>query len=107
MKTARLFAWDLALFILWTVAFGVFAAIFLRRAGGGGNEYKGSPTALMKGAVWVDLANALLWLVSGTYGFAKTFLGEKIDGLGGKVAGKLFDRKKQPATDKFEMYGGV
>lgn len=70
-KTARLFSWDLTLFLLWIVVFGIFAAIFLHRDND--DSYKGASTLTEKSAVWVDLVNAILWLVSGTYGFVKTF----------------------------------
>ncbi|ROW08381.1 hypothetical protein VMCG_03097 [Cytospora schulzeri] len=93
-KTHRLFTWDLTIFILWIVAFGIFAAIFLHRDSD--NPYKGSSTIVEKAAMWIDLINAVLWLVSGAYGFTKTFLGGKVDSLGGKVTEKLFqDSKKE------------
>ncbi|KKY35717.1 putative uracil phosphoribosyltransferase [Diaporthe ampelina] len=103
-KTARLFSWDLTLFLLWIVVFGIFGGIFLHRDGD--DSYKGSSTAVEKGAVWVDLVNAILWLVSGTYGFVKTFMSGKVDTLGEKVTGKVFG-KKQPAPNKMEMYETV
>ncbi|KAG8169540.1 hypothetical protein KVR01_000285 [Diaporthe batatas] len=103
-KTARLFSWDLTLFLLWIVVFGIFAGIFLHRDND--DSYKGSSTISEKGAVWVDLVNAILWLVSGTYGFVKTFMSGKVDTLGGKVTDKVFG-KKQPAPNKMEMYEQV
>lgn len=104
-KTARLFSWDLTLFLLWIVVFGIFAGIFLHRDSD--DSYKGSSTAVEKGAVWVDLVNAILWLVSGTYGFVKTFMSGRVDTLGEKVTGKVFG-KKQPAPNKMdEMYEQV
>ncbi|KAF6790026.1 uracil phosphoribosyltransferase [Colletotrichum sojae] len=97
-KTYRAFGWDLFLFIMWIVVFGIFAGIFLKRDGE--DEYKGSSTGLMKTAVWVDLVNAILWLVSGVYGCLKTFLGERADRLSDKVGQKLFEKKtKAPAKD--------
>lgn len=92
-KTHRLFAWDLALFVLWVVAFGVFAGIFLHRDSE--DPYKGSSTAVEKAAMWIDLVNAVLWLVSGAYGFLKTFVGGKVDALGTKATGKLFGKKQE------------
>lgn len=103
-KTARLFSWDLTLFLLWIVVFGIFAGIFLHRDND--DSYKGSSTVVEKGAVWVDLVNAILWLVSGTYGFVKTFMSGKVDTLGDKVTGKVFG-KKEPAPNKMEMYETV
>lgn len=103
-KTARLFSWDLTLFLLWIVVFGIFGGIFLHRDND--DSYKGSSTAVEKGAVWVDLVNSILWLVSGVYGFVKTFMSGKVDTLGEKVTGKVFG-KKQPAPNKMEMYEQV
>ncbi|POS75271.1 hypothetical protein DHEL01_v206328 [Diaporthe helianthi] len=102
-KTARLFSWDLSLFLLWIVVFGILGAIFLHRDND--DSYKGSSTIVEKGAVWVDLVNAILWLVSGTYGFVKTFMSAKVDTLGGKVTDKVFG-KKQPMPNK-EMHEQV
>lgn len=92
-KTHRLFTWDLVIFLLWIVVFGIFADIFLHRHDD--NPYKGSSTIVEKAAMWIDLVNAILWLISGTYGFVKTFLGTKIDTLGEKVTGKLFEKKEK------------
>ncbi|KAL0943605.1 uracil phosphoribosyltransferase [Colletotrichum truncatum] len=95
-KTYRAFAWDLFLFIMWIAVFGIFAGIFLKRDSD--DKYKGSSTGLMKTAVWVDLVNAILWLVSGVYGCIKTFLGDRADQLSDKVGQKLFEKKaKAPA----------
>lgn len=96
-KTYRAFAWDLFLFVMWIVVFGIFAGIFLKRDSD--DKYKGSSTGLMKTAVWVDLVNAILWLVSGVYGCIKTFLGDKVDHLSDKAGKKLFERKKAPAKE--------
>lgn len=104
-KTARLFSWDLTLFLLWIVVFGIFAGIFLHRDSD--DSYKGSNTTVEKGAVWVDLVNAILWLVSGTYGFVKTFMSGKVDTLGGKVTDKVFGKKQPVPNHKMEMYEQV
>ncbi|ROW03570.1 hypothetical protein VSDG_01379 [Cytospora chrysosperma] len=105
-KTHRLFTWDLMIFILWIVAFGIFAGIFLHRDSD--DSYKGSSTTVEKAAMWIDLVNAVLWLISGVYGFAKTFLGGKIDTLGGKVTGKLFrDGEKEKAHQNMGRYETV
>lgn len=92
-KTHRLFTWDLILFLLWIVLFGIFAKIFLHRDSD--DSYKGSSTTVEKAAVWIDLVNAILWLISGTYGFIKTFLGGKIDTLGDKVTEKVFSKREE------------
>ncbi|KPM43961.1 hypothetical protein AK830_g2601 [Neonectria ditissima] len=96
-KTYRAFAWDLILFVSWIVVFGIFAGIFLHRDSD--DKYKGSTTGPMKIAVWVDLVNSLLWVVSGVYGCLKTFLGDKADEMTDKMGQKLFDKKKA-AADK-------
>ncbi|KAL2108135.1 hypothetical protein VUR80DRAFT_4179 [Thermomyces stellatus] len=96
-KTYKAFPWDLFLFIAWIVTFGIFAKIFLKREDD--DEYKGSSTSAMKGAVWIDLVNALLWLVSGVYGAVKTCLGEKVDKVTDKAGERMF-RKKTPHRNK-------
>ncbi|EQK97406.1 hypothetical protein OCS_06881 [Ophiocordyceps sinensis CO18] len=52
-------AWNFVLFILWIAVFGVFASMFIKENAEGDNDIK-----RMKRAVWVDLANALLWLIA-------------------------------------------
>lgn len=103
-KTSRLFSWDLTLFLLWIVVFGIFGGIFLHRDSD--DSYKGSNTTVEKSAVWVDLVNAILWLTSGIYGLVKTFMSGKVDTLGEKVTGKVFG-KKQPAPEKMGTYEQV
>jgi hypothetical protein len=54
-----LFIWDTILFILWISLFGLFGNMYIHaNAQGDGGIIR------MKHAVWVDLANALLWLFS-------------------------------------------
>ncbi|PHH64209.1 hypothetical protein CDD81_4823 [Ophiocordyceps australis] len=52
-------AWNAILFILWIAVFGVFGSLYIKEKpeGDGGIQR-------MKSAVWVDLVNALLWLIS-------------------------------------------
>lgn len=50
--------WDLILFILWIAVFGVFGNMFINEDAEGDGAIE-----RMKNAVWVDLANALLWLI--------------------------------------------
>jgi len=92
-RTYRLFAWDATLFLLWIAMFGVSGYIFLHRDDGAPN-YKGASTRIMKGVTWMDLASALLWLVSAVYGAVKTFAGNKVDSVTGRVVGKVFGPKK-------------
>jgi hypothetical protein len=60
--TSRIpFAWvcDMILFILWIALFGLFGNMYIKeRAEGDAGVQR------MKNAVWVDLVNALLWLIS-------------------------------------------
>ena len=60
--TSRIpFAWvcDTILFILWIALFGLFGNMYIKeRAEGDAGVQR------MKNAVWVDLVNALLWLIS-------------------------------------------
>ncbi|OTA55093.1 hypothetical protein K449DRAFT_388376 [Hypoxylon sp. EC38] len=76
IQSHRLFAWDLILFVLWIALFGTFAVIFLKRDD---DEYEGTSVTLMKGAVWVDLVNAIFWLATGGYGCFRTFVGRKVN----------------------------
>ncbi|KAH7160446.1 hypothetical protein B0J13DRAFT_671011 [Dactylonectria estremocensis] len=100
IKTYRAFAWDLGLFVAWVIVFGIFAAIFLHRDEDEGDKpYKGSKTGPMKVAVWIDLVNAILWLVSGAYGCLKTFVGGKADEMTDKVGLKLFEKKAAKEKD--------
>lgn len=98
-KTYKAFPWDLFLFIAWIVTFGIFAGIFLKRKDD--DEYKGSNTSAMKGAVWIDFVNAIVWLVSGVYGTVKTCLGEKVDKVTDKAGEKLFRKRNAPQKDDY------
>jgi len=53
-----LFVWDTILFFFWIVLFGVFGKLYI------GTRADDWGIQRMKSAVWVDLVNALLWLVS-------------------------------------------
>lgn len=96
-KTYKAFPWDFFLFIAWIVVFGIFAGIFLKMDDD--DDHKGSNTSAMKGAVWIDFVNAILWLVSGVYGCIKTCLGEKVDKVTNKVGGNIFKRRNTPRKD--------
>ncbi|KAK3629043.1 hypothetical protein LTR56_018279 [Elasticomyces elasticus] len=66
------FAWDWCLFILWTALFGVFARVFIPFPGSAdGYADPKDPTIpiiiRMKHAVWIDLVNMLLWLITAIY----------------------------------------
>jgi hypothetical protein len=55
--------WDILLFFLWIVVFGIFGDLYI-----GENAEGDSGVSRMKGAVWVDLVNLLLWLGSAISG---------------------------------------
>ncbi|KAF2970490.1 hypothetical protein GQX73_g3065 [Xylaria multiplex] len=50
--------WSFILFVLWIALFGLFASLYIHE-----NPEGNSDIQRMKNAVWVDLANAILWLV--------------------------------------------
>lgn len=58
LRFALVWVWDVIVFILWIVAFGIFGAMYINEdpEGDGGVQR-------MKNAVWVLLTNALLWLI--------------------------------------------
>ncbi|KAK5724929.1 hypothetical protein LTR17_013418 [Elasticomyces elasticus] len=66
------FAWDWCLFILWTALFSVFARVFIPLPGSA-NSYPDPKAPIvpiiirMKHAVWIDLVNMLLWLITAIY----------------------------------------
>ncbi|KAH0537420.1 hypothetical protein FGG08_005773 [Glutinoglossum americanum] len=63
VKSHFLFAWDAILFILWIAVFGIFGKMYIHE------DPEGNADIMrMKNAVWVDLVNAILWLISGIYG---------------------------------------
>ncbi|EGX90637.1 hypothetical protein CCM_07057 [Cordyceps militaris CM01] len=98
LKTHRAFGWDATLWIGWLVVFGMNAGIFLKRSAD--DPYKGASVRVMKVAVWVDLVNAVFWMLSAAYGCIKTFLGAKVDAASEKVGNKLFSKK---GGNKHEM----
>lgn len=112
-KTHHLFGWDLLLSLLWFIAFGVFMGIFHHRSSD--DPFKGSNTTVQKSVTWIDLLNALFWLISGVYGFVKTWMGRKRDAAllhgRGMVEGhtdRLFSRggarEAEQHNEKEDMY---
>ncbi|KAI1350978.1 hypothetical protein F5Y01DRAFT_284291 [Xylaria sp. FL0043] len=98
VRTARLFAWDFTLFVLWIAVFGTFAVIFLRMPHDDAHKwYENTRVSVMRHAVWVDLVNAVFWLLTGGYGCFRTFVSRKVDEkidskmgqIEDKVSGKL------------------
>ncbi|KAI3326095.1 hypothetical protein HD806DRAFT_434182 [Xylariaceae sp. AK1471] len=98
VKTARLFAWDFVLFVLWISVFGTFAVIFLRMPEDDEHKwYENTRVSTMRHAVWVDLVNAIFWLLTGGYGCFRTFVSRKVDE---KIDGKL-EQLEGKVSDKF------
>ncbi|RYP71497.1 hypothetical protein DL771_004752 [Monosporascus sp. 5C6A] len=58
LKFAAVPAWSFVLFVLWIALFGLFGSMYIREDPEGNDGVQ-----RMKNAVWVDLANALLWLI--------------------------------------------
>lgn len=50
--------WNTILFVLWIAVFGVFGAMYIHEDPEGDGGIK-----RMKDAVWIDLANAVVWLI--------------------------------------------
>lgn len=65
-----LFPWDTILFILWVAVFGLFGSMYIHE-----NPEGDSGVKRMKNAVWVDLINMLLWLLSAVAGAVAWFTG--------------------------------
>lgn len=97
-KVHHLFGWDLALALLWIVVFGVFMGIFHGRTAAEG-EFEGSSTTVEKAVTWIDLVNALLWLLSGAYGGVKTWMAKKREAALRRGRGLVEER-----TDR--LFGG-
>ena len=59
LRFAVVWIWNVIIFILWIALFGTFGKLFIHEnpEGNGGIQR-------MKNAVWIDLTNALLWLIS-------------------------------------------
>ncbi|KAI4146876.1 MAG: hypothetical protein L6R39_003312 [Caloplaca ligustica] len=60
--------WDLVVFILFTALFGLFGNMYIHENPEGDGGVK-----RMKNAVWIDLINMLLWLVTAVYGMIRFF----------------------------------
>ncbi|KAI1178088.1 hypothetical protein F4777DRAFT_539377 [Nemania sp. FL0916] len=104
VKTARLFAWDFTLFILWIAVFGVFAVLFLRMPEDDPAHkwYEGTRVSTMRHAVWVDLVNAVFWLLTGGYGCFRTFVSRKVDA---KIDSKLEQIETKIETKMSDRFG--
>ncbi|CCU80129.1 hypothetical protein BGHDH14_bgh01383 [Blumeria hordei DH14] len=62
LRIPFVFVIDTVIFILWIVVFGIFGNIFIKAEVGNDPGWK--KTQRMKNSVWVDLANAVSWLIS-------------------------------------------
>ncbi len=65
------FVWDTILFILWIALFGTFGKLYIHA-----NAQGDAGIIRMKHAVWIDLTNALLWLISAV-GMAMYWVGHR------------------------------
>ena len=59
-----IFAWETVLFILWIVVFAIFGTMYIKEDPEGNADIQ-----RMKNAVWVDLAEALLFLIGSVVSF--------------------------------------
>ncbi|QIW94674.1 hypothetical protein AMS68_000192 [Peltaster fructicola] len=72
-KSYWVFWWDWILFILWTALFGIFGKLYI----------PADPTPnqdgqiRMKNAVWIDLVNMILWLITAVYATSIWFSGRR------------------------------
>ncbi|KAI0162240.1 hypothetical protein GGR57DRAFT_498581 [Xylariaceae sp. FL1272] len=57
LRFAAVSIWSFILFVLWIALFGLFGSMYIHE-----NPEGNAGVQRMKNAVWVDLANALLWL---------------------------------------------
>ncbi|KAI1263374.1 hypothetical protein F5Y18DRAFT_429062 [Xylariaceae sp. FL1019] len=57
LRFAAVSIWSFILFVLWIALFGLFGSMYIHE-----NPEGNTGVQRMKNAVWVDLANALLWL---------------------------------------------
>lgn len=68
LRFAAVSVWSLILFILWAAVFGIFGNMYIKEDPEGNGDI-----IRMKNAVWVDLANMLLWFIhtvaAGAYWF--------------------------------------
>ncbi|KAK6510116.1 hypothetical protein TWF481_004829 [Arthrobotrys musiformis] len=57
------FLWDITLFICWLTVFAIFASLYMHEDPEGNHDIE-----QMRDAMWLDLVNWLLWLVSSVVG---------------------------------------
>lgn len=103
-RTHHLFAVDAFLCLNWFIVFGVFFGIFHDRAGD--DPYQGASVAVQRSVAWVDLVNALLWLVSAVYGGVKTWVGRRRDAVLARGREKMQDKLRTASPSSFSRQGG-
>ena len=59
LRFALVWVWNLILFILWIALFGIFGKMYIHEDPEGNSDIR-----RLKNAVWVVLANAILWLIA-------------------------------------------
>ncbi|KAI1423885.1 hypothetical protein F5Y12DRAFT_715870 [Xylaria sp. FL1777] len=58
LRFAAVPVWSFIIFVLWIALFGLFGSLYIHEDPEGNGDIQ-----RMKNAVWVDLVNALLWLI--------------------------------------------
>ncbi|KAI1131034.1 hypothetical protein F5Y10DRAFT_234510 [Nemania abortiva] len=58
LRLAVVPVWSFIVFVLWIALFGLFGSLYINK-----NPMGDGDIQRMKNAVWVDLVNALLWLI--------------------------------------------
>jgi hypothetical protein len=58
------FIWDVLLFFFWLIVFAIFANLYIHEDPEGNHHIE-----QMRDAVWLDLVNWILWLISALVGF--------------------------------------
>lgn len=74
------------LFVLWLVLFGVFGGEYIGKGNGDGDHR----VTRMKRAVWVDLADLVLWFLTGVWGFLRWWTKGRV--FGGSSGGVVEDK---------------
>ncbi|KAK7946484.1 Uracil phosphoribosyltransferase [Apiospora aurea] len=65
LRFAAVPAWSFVIFVLWVALFGLFGNMYIKEDAEGNGDIQ-----RMKNAVWVDLANMLLWFIGTVAGAA-------------------------------------
>lgn len=65
LRSPFVWIWNTILFVLWLALFATFASMYIHE-----NPEGDADIQRMKNAVWVDLTNTLLWLITSIAAFA-------------------------------------